>query len=171
MCIRDRSTTSAAITINVKNLNAPPQALFTAACSGLSCAFDASGSLDPDGTIVGYAWLFGDGGSGSGSTTSHTYSGSGSYTVTLTVTDNQGATAQSSKTVDVAALAATMHIGDLDGSYARFWFWTSATVSAIVRTGSERRQSPTARAHQARTSSHAGMRLSCRRGSRPRAPW
>ncbi len=130
-----QSTTSAAITINVKNLNAPPQALFTAACSGLSCAFDASGSLDPDGTIVGYAWLFGDGGSGSGSTTSHTYSGSGSYTVTLTVTDNQGATAQSSKTVDVAALAATMHIGDLDGSYARFWFWTSATVSVRVEAG------------------------------------
>lgn len=54
--------------------------------------FDASGSDDPDGQIVTYAWDFGDGTTGTGKTTTHVYATYGTFTATLTVTDNNGAT-------------------------------------------------------------------------------
>jgi dipeptidyl aminopeptidase/acylaminoacyl peptidase len=52
--------------------------------------FDGGGSTDPDGTIVSYAWDFGDTHTGSGVSISHAYSAAGTYTMTLTVTDNDG---------------------------------------------------------------------------------
>ncbi|HLA45979.1 MAG TPA: PKD domain-containing protein, partial [Thermoplasmata archaeon] len=51
--------------------------------------FDASASVDPDGTIVSYSWTFGDGAVGSGAVTTHAYSASGTYPVTLTVVDDE----------------------------------------------------------------------------------
>ena len=39
----------------------------------LSCAVNGTGSTDSDGTIICYAWNFGDGNTGTGATTSHTY--------------------------------------------------------------------------------------------------
>ncbi|GLZ79570.1 hypothetical protein Afil01_43770 [Actinorhabdospora filicis] len=71
-----------------------PTASFTASCStqNLTCSFDAGASADPDGTITGYAWDFGDGTTGTGKTVSHTYSAAGYYSVRLTVTDNSGKT-------------------------------------------------------------------------------
>lgn len=83
--------------------NQPPVADFTFTTSGLTASFNASSSSDPDGSIVNYAWNFGDGTSGSGITTSRTYANGGTYTVTLTVTDNAGATNAVSKDVQVSA--------------------------------------------------------------------
>ncbi len=57
-----------------------------------SINFDASGSYDPDGSIVSYSWDFGDGTTATGVTVSNAYIHAGSYTMTLTVTDNRGAT-------------------------------------------------------------------------------
>jgi C1A family cysteine protease len=50
--------------------------------------FDGSESFDHEGTIVSYAWDFGDGSTATGVTATHTYDASGIYLVNLTVTDN-----------------------------------------------------------------------------------
>jgi hypothetical protein len=63
--------------------------------------FDASASSDPDGTIISYAWSFGDGGTAVGAVVSHSYAATGSYTAQLTVTDNGGKAAQVARTVTV----------------------------------------------------------------------
>jgi hypothetical protein len=72
--------------------NQDPTAEFTSQCFGLSCQFDASGSSDPDGSVQGYQWEFGDGTQGSGKTTNHSFDTAGTYQVTLTVTDNRSGT-------------------------------------------------------------------------------
>jgi len=91
----DGATGSATDTKTV--LNRLPIASFTESAHNVSSNeiiyFDASGSYDPDGTIVSYSWDFGDGNTATGVTTDHAYSVDGNYTVTLTVTDNDGATA------------------------------------------------------------------------------
>ena len=51
--------------------------------------FDGTGSYDTDGTIISYAWDFGDGSIGSGSSVNHTYAYPGSYNVLLSVTDDR----------------------------------------------------------------------------------
>jgi hypothetical protein len=56
-------------------------------------AFNATASNDPDGTIVAYYWIFGDGSTANetDSTTTHIYTvGGKTYNVTLWVTDNSG---------------------------------------------------------------------------------
>lgn len=90
----------------VQNVN--PTALISApaeANEGEEVTFDGTGSTDPDGSIVSYAWTFGDDGSGSGSTTTHTYDKDGTYTVTLTVTDDDGGTGTDSRTITIKAVA------------------------------------------------------------------
>src|SRR2546426_5114882 len=51
-------------------------------------AFNGSGSFDPGGTIVSYAWRFGDGGTASGIAVTHAYATAGVYTATLTGPDH-----------------------------------------------------------------------------------
>ena len=74
--------------------NMPPEAEFSATPTfgdiPLTVYFDASASLDPDGSIAAYDWDFGDGSTGSGMTPDHTYSAAGDFTVSLTVTDDMG---------------------------------------------------------------------------------
>jgi len=96
-------TTTATTTVS----NRPPVAIFTESAETVLIYeviyFNASDSYDPDGTIVGYFWDFGDGTNATSVTTEHAYSSSGVYTVTLTVMDNDGATgtATATKTVEV----------------------------------------------------------------------
>ena len=69
----------------------------------LNVAFDASGSSDADGSIVAYAWNFGDGATATGVTTNHSYMTTGSFIARLTVTDNLGASNSITKTILVNA--------------------------------------------------------------------
>ncbi|MFC2077667.1 PKD domain-containing protein [Candidatus Bipolaricaulota bacterium] len=75
-------------------LNSPPVAQFARTpASGeapLAVFFDAADSIDSDGSIVSYAWTFGDGSAGTGMTTTHVYTTAGTFEATLTVTDNRG---------------------------------------------------------------------------------
>ncbi len=50
-------------------------------------AFDGTGSTDPDGDALTFAWDFGDQAQGSGAQTAHAYASPGRYTATLTVSD------------------------------------------------------------------------------------
>jgi PKD repeat protein len=85
----------------------PPVASFTAnpnpVSPGRPVTFDASLSYDPDGTIVSYAWKFGDLSTGNGVTTFHTYAVSGTYIAILTVVDNSSLSSNASQAVIVDA--------------------------------------------------------------------
>jgi PKD repeat protein len=80
----------------------PPTADFTFTTSDLTATF-TDASTDPDGTIVGWLWNFGDGNTSTQQNPIHTYTAGGTYTVTLTVTDDDGASDSTSKPVTVIA--------------------------------------------------------------------
>lgn len=73
--------------------DASPTAVFTSSCSALSCAFDGSGSFDPEGPLASLQWSFGDGGTATGTVANRTYAAPGTYDVSLVVTDSAGQTA------------------------------------------------------------------------------
>jgi len=85
--------------------DAPPVVSFTrspgTAPTGTMIGFDGSSSADPDGSIVDYAWSFGDGATGTGVNPSHSYGLAGDYTITLVVTDNATQTASTSETIHI----------------------------------------------------------------------
>jgi parallel beta-helix repeat protein len=68
---------------------------------GDAVTFNASASYDPDGTIVGCAWDFGDGMSATDMIVNHAYSEEGTFTITLTVTDNDGLTGTATTNITV----------------------------------------------------------------------
>ncbi|MFO1448887.1 MAG: PKD domain-containing protein [Opitutaceae bacterium] len=100
------SIATVGITVNPPP-NQPPTAVIAAsATSGtapLPVAFSGTGSFDPDGAIVSYAWSFGDGTTSSLVSPSKSYSSPGTFTVQLKVTDDRGATASTTTTVVVTA--------------------------------------------------------------------
>lgn len=117
----------------VESNTQPPLATATGPSAAIeeggSASFSAAGSVDPNGSIVSYAWDFGDGTSGIGETTTHVYAQDGSYVVRLTVTDNDGLTGSATATVVVTNVApvvapvadASVNAGDaytLAGSFA-----------------------------------------------------
>jgi PKD repeat protein len=111
--------------------NQPPTAAFTANANALSVAFDGTGSSDPDGTIVKYAWDFGDGSSSAQASPSHTYAAPGTYSVTLTVTDNRGGSAFITKSISVSTVVAA----DAFGRTVSSGWGNADTGGAWTRTG------------------------------------
>ncbi|MDI6905753.1 MAG: PKD domain-containing protein [Candidatus Bathyarchaeia archaeon] len=66
--------------------------------------FNASNSVDKDGNITSYEWIFGEGSNGTGKTIAHTYSLAGDYNVILTITDDDGAQDSIFKVITVSEL-------------------------------------------------------------------
>ena len=116
----DGDTDQASQLINVEVPNAPPTAAFMITpASGpapLDVSFDASTSIDTDGSIVSYSWDFGDGNFGSGVSTNHTYQSDGLYSPTLTVTDDDGAIDTYFLLVDVEVASTAPVINTIGGS-------------------------------------------------------
>ena len=93
----------------VESNTQPPLASVTGSAASIaeggSATFDASGSIDPNGTIASYAWDFGDGSTGSGVSIAHTFAQDGAYTVRVTVTDNDGLTDTATFNINVTNVA------------------------------------------------------------------
>lgn len=107
--------------------NKSPVVSLQATANGLLVNATADGSNDPDGTIVSYAWDFGEPASGSNSNTAsgpaatHVYRNAGSFTLTLQLTDNGGAIATRSMqlTLTVPAANPTGRLNDTGVSSAQ----------------------------------------------------
>jgi PKD repeat protein len=83
----------------VATLDGPPSEL-----TGLDVTFDASASTDPDGSVVLYAFDFGDDAPVVTQSTPmvvHAYAAAGTYTVSLVVTDDVGLTASTTRRITI----------------------------------------------------------------------
>jgi trimeric autotransporter adhesin len=145
--------------------NQAPTAAFTSTVADLTASLNASGSSDADGTIVSYAWNFGDATTGVGATVSHPYTADGTYTVTLTVTDDDGAIHTVAKQVTVAAappadpavardnfgraVASGLGTADLGGP----WTVSASGIAVSVADGAARLSMPAGRTGTARLGS------------------
>jgi PKD repeat protein len=111
-------TTSTTIdsTVNIVPV-AQAAATPTLAVAPATVEFSSAGSADPDGTIVSYAWDFGDGATSSDPNPTHIYA-AGTYTATLYVVDDEGgigtATVQVVSNVAPSAVASA-DVTDGDG--------------------------------------------------------
>lgn len=117
--------------------NTPPVASFTSSCTGLTCTFSGAGSSDADGSIVSYAWNFGDGSTGSGLQPARTYAAAGSYTVSLTVTDDKGASASKSASVSVTGTGSGFpktNLAAAKGTWLSYAYTVPAGVSSVTFT-------------------------------------
>ncbi len=70
--------------------------------TGSIIVFDGSGSNDPDGDSLAYAWDFGDGTTGTSAMPEHSYAAVGAYTVGLVVSDGEFDSARAETTVEVS---------------------------------------------------------------------
>jgi PKD repeat protein len=108
--VTDNSGATATTTKTVTVTNRAPTASFTATpnpvAPGATVSFNASGSVDPDGTIAKYEWDLDGNGSyetntGTTAATSKSFTPAGAKTIGLRVTDNSGATGTTTQTVTV----------------------------------------------------------------------
>jgi len=108
---------------------------------GQIVSFSSSGSFDPDGTIAGYHWNFGDGTSANSANPSHTYAAPGIYTATLTVTDSSGLRASATATVTIGGGTNSrldplnQTGGGSENPLSRNFNWTLPLVSLPGRAG------------------------------------
>jgi PKD repeat protein len=142
-------TDSFTITKGPAPVNQPPVAVITTSVSDLTVTASGANSSDPDGTIAGYAWNYGDGATATGATPApHTYATPGPYTISLTVTDNLGAT--NTTTANVTAVdppaSTTLARDTFSRTLAAGWgaaelggTWTVSSSSSLSVDGSSGR--------------------------------
>ncbi|MEM6763859.1 MAG: PKD domain-containing protein [Bacteroidota bacterium] len=98
------SADTAVVSVTV---NGKPTSAFTlnptSGQAPLQVSVDGSTSADADGTIVSYAWDFGDGETATGVSASNLFDEEGTFIVSLIVSDNLGATDTSTTTITISA--------------------------------------------------------------------
>jgi PKD repeat protein len=132
------------ITVTNNVVNSPPVAAFnenaTKVISEETIYFDASESYDDDGTVVSYAWDFGDAKTATGVTVEHAYSESGIYITTLTVTDNDGGS--SSAVAEITVETETiLSLAILSGIGIGITALTAALLFAFLKRINKKKQS------------------------------
>jgi PKD repeat protein len=98
----------------------------------LTVQFSAAGSTDSDGTIVSYAWDFGDGNSSTEADPSHTYDLGGVYQANLTVTDDDGDTGSATVTVTVDTAQNDLHIQAQTVTRQNWWRFARGVDRILV---------------------------------------
>jgi PKD repeat protein len=90
-------------TVVVNPPNVAPVPSFTATpltgSAPLVVDVNGAGSSDADGSVVSYAWNFGNGQNATGALAQTTYNTAGTYVIRLTVTDNRGTSRNTTLTV------------------------------------------------------------------------
>ena len=103
----DGASSVKSTTVTVSPPNLPPVPTISATpLSGsapLLVNLNGAGSSDPDGSVVSYAWDFGNGQTATGALAQTTYATTGSYVIRLTVTDNRGTQRSTTTTVVAGA--------------------------------------------------------------------
>jgi PKD repeat protein len=105
--IRFNGSPTYKVRVENQQTNQPPQAVFsinpTQGTAPLTVTFDASGSYDPDGSIVNYEWAANDQPFATGNPFSYTFTSAFEYQgpIKLTVTDNQGLTGTTQQNVSI----------------------------------------------------------------------
>ncbi len=87
--------------------NQPPVAVAgatpTSGTAPLTVTFSSTGSYDPEGVTLSYAWTFGDGATSTAANPSHTYQAAGTYSASLQVSDGVNTTTSSNITIKVSS--------------------------------------------------------------------
>jgi PKD repeat protein len=123
------ATTSASIAFQ------PPAANAGGPYAGLpnvAVNFNGSGSSDPQGKALTYAWNFGDGNTGNGVSANHTYTAAGNYSASLTVTDSLNLSSTATTTAAIAmtgpALSGAVQSGTQPVSAAHVHLFAANTI-------------------------------------------
>lgn len=100
--------------------------------AGTAISFSSTGSSDPQGQTLTYAWNFGDNTTATGASPTHTYATTGIYTVSLTVTDTSGltgtATAKATANLADSALTGMVYSGTQPVSGAHVYLLAANTT-------------------------------------------
>lgn len=107
LTVTNTSNMSSGVTSKATIAAAPPVANVGGPYTGTAettVSFSGSGSRDPQGQALTYAWNFGDSSTGTGASPTHIYGAAGTYKVMLTVTDTSGLTGTATSTAAIAAL-------------------------------------------------------------------
>ncbi len=105
LTVEDDGGLTSTYTRMVEVLNRMPSAQISASqrvlSTGDSLDLDGSGSMDPDGSVKDFTWIYGDGSVAYGRQVSYIYGDDGIYMVVLTVTDDLGGTDSTSVFIQV----------------------------------------------------------------------
>ncbi len=88
----------------------------TAGPAPLAVSFSSTGSSDPEGQTLTYAWTFGDGGTSTAANPSHTYSQPGQYSARLSVSDGVNTTLSTPISISVGSPPTATILSPQDGS-------------------------------------------------------
>jgi PKD repeat protein len=144
LTVTDDDGSTGAVSHAITVVNRPPIAAFgyvPVNPSTTETVVFSDSSTDPDGSVVAWAWGFGDGATSSERNPTHRYAHQGVYCVMLTATDDDGGTSTATQQLAVSGVAPTAAFSytpsdptaedtvtftdqssDLDGSIAN-WVW------------------------------------------------